>query len=193
MIANKLYAAIDQSIQEVQKTYLQAEDIDFRRLQNNLQDDVDSTRITIFDPDFLALAFPVAIALDIAAIVGALLYITGIIPLVVTIISIFVGIFVTLWMWYRTGRMENAIQRAHEILEQAAMGSSKAKKGMRALRVVSLFRNSKLLRKILFRYSLGVVANILPFLGLIPFWTIFVFLTMRETNSRSENWLKKEI
>ena len=147
-------------------------------LRNELQKSIDAEQISSLDPDFLAMALPLAIILDIMAIIAALLYFTVIAPIISTVASLTLGIILTIWMLWRTGRMDNAVARAQEILAQAAEGKGKIKTAVRVTRFAYMFR--KRLMKMLIRFGLASVANIVPFLGFIPFWTIFVWLTFQE-------------
>lgn len=153
-------------------------------LREQLQDDVNAEHLSPLDPDFVVFAVPTAISLDALGIIGALLYFTGAAPLFVTIINIFIGAFLILWMWWRTGRVDNALRRAQEILEEAAAsGGSKEKKAVRTARLA--YTGRKYLGRILLRFGLATFANLLPLLGFIPFWSIFLYLTFRENKSLS--------
>jgi len=180
---------------EMQKRYpqnadtIESQNVD--RIFRDLKEGVEAEQVSPLDPDFLAVSLPLAIALDILGILSALLYFTVIVPIIATIVSILVGTFVTLWMWWRTKRIENAIQRAKEILEQtAASGGSKAKTAVRTARYAYIGR--KFLAKALLRVGLAGIAKLLPFLGFIPFWTIFVLLTVRETKKLADGFSAEE-
>jgi len=138
---------------------------------------LDRAKVFVLDPDFI-LVFTVAILTDAMDI---LLHPTGAGLFVTIPIDIAVFFLMMAWGLFRGQRVENAKEEAHTLLEQyinAAEG--KAVKRTRRLRYASRAVRTRFFARVLRRVGLAAVVSFIPFLGMIPWWTILVILALRE-------------
>jgi len=142
---------------------------------------LDSAKVFFLDPDFILL-FTIAVLTDALDILlhptGAGLFIT--IP-----IDIAVFFLMMVWGLFRGQRVENAKEEARTLLEQYINAAqSKSVKRARRLRLASRIIRTKvgtrIFIRVLIRVSLAAVVSFIPFLGMIPWWTILIILALRE-------------
>lgn len=111
-----------------------------------------SGQVSPLDPDFLLMIFLALVTdiLDFALELG-------------TIVSLIIGGFFVAWMTWRTGQSMSAqeLQRKHAAKQEERQAAKIAA------------------RRVLRRGILMFVAELIPLLNLIPFWSIFVFSALR--------------
>ena len=130
-----------------------------------------------------------AVMLDIIGVICLILDIAFGIGEVISFIPDFIGIgFFSFWLFVRSAGERTKEQTAEETAKAVAERRSKiakakkaigkvAKKAMRKMpKVVGRVAGSK---RVL-RFFTASVGEIIPFLGALPFWTIFVFLELKK-------------
>ncbi|OQX00988.1 hypothetical protein BWK69_00250 [Candidatus Parcubacteria bacterium A4] len=128
---------------------------------------VEEAKINPTDPDF-TLMFAVAITTDICTLF----------PIIGSLVSLIVGIFIMVWMYGRHKKITDAKEEAEKILKELESGGSKSKKALRGLRYAKMRQKS--LTKFLIKRGCVYIASLVPILNMIPFWTILLILTIRE-------------
>jgi len=126
-------------------------------------------------PDFLLFALPFAILVDAIDIVLELTSILVIPKLVGWAMDAFTFAMIGGWIFYRTGKIIKSRQKQQEAL-QKKMGAQAAK--MQKQLAKGALKGP--LRKTLVRAGAALLGELIPFVGLVPFWTISVILTLRE-------------
>ncbi len=112
--------------------------------------------VSALDPDFLFMAF-LAIVIDVLDFLLEF----G------TIVSLILGAFFIAWMMWKTGQSISAQQLQKQHLDKQAEQRAAKAAVRRALR----------------RGILIFIAELIPLVNLIPFWTIFVFSALRAQNA----------
>jgi len=150
-------------------------------VNRKIDETLDSAKVFFLDPDFIFL-FMIAVVTDAMDI---FLHPTGF-GLAITIpIDILVFFIMLAWSFARGTRVENAKEEARALLEQyidAAEGKAvkRAKRLRLATRIARTKRGKRILIRVLRRVGLAAVASLVPFLGMIPWWTILMILALRE-------------
>lgn len=161
--------------------------------------------VSPLDPDFLLFALPFAFAIDVLDII---LEIAGLFVVIPKIIGIVIDVLVSLilvfpgWMYWRTGKIEKSKRERQKILQEGVQkriqqlsklqktgkvsdkvferymrlyGQQMGKIGKAAARATR-----KPATRALVKGGLLFLGEIVWILGIIPFWTIGVILTLRE-------------
>ena len=139
------------------------------------QEAVERSRVHPLDPDFLVFAVPFALFMDGLDII---LEITGIliIPKMLGIIlDVFTFAVISWWMYKRVKRIA---QTKDQMKQGAVQKLQMAQKQLQQQALKAAERGP--LKKVLFRGALTLLGELIPFVGIIPFWTITVFSTLRE-------------
>ena len=139
------------------------------------EDAGEKAKVSPFDPDFLLFALPFAILVDAVDIVLELTSILVIPKLLGIAMDAFTFAIIGGWIFYRTGKIIKSRQKQQEAL-QKKMGKQAAK--MQQQLVKGALKGP--LRKTLVRAGAALLGELIPFVGLVPFWTISVILTLRE-------------
>ena len=139
------------------------------------QEAVEKSRVHPLAPDFLLILFAFAMPMDA---LDAILEITGILiipKLLGMILDAFTFAVISWWMYTRVKR----IAQTREQMKRGAV--QKLQKGQQKLQQ-QLARTAQRgpLRKVLLRGGIALLGELIPFVGLIPFWSITVFSTLRE-------------
>ncbi len=139
------------------------------------QEAVEKSRVHPLDIDFLVFAMPFAMIMDGLDII---LEITGIfvIPkLLGMALDAFTFIVISWWMYTKVKR----IAQTRDQMKKGAV--QKLQRGQQKLQQ-QLARSAQRgpLRKVLLRGGIALLGELIPFVGLIPFWSITVFSTLRE-------------
>ena len=131
-------------------------------------------RVSPLDPDFLIFILPFALVMDLTDIVLELtsfLVLPKIIGVGMDIITFAV---IGGWIFWRVGRIVKSKKEQQKALEKAI-----AKRGTAFEKQLAKGLKSPLRRAGL-RAGIAVLGEIALFVGLLPFWTISVVLTLRE-------------
>lgn len=139
------------------------------------QEAVERSRVHPLDPDFLLILFAFALPFDALDII---LEITGVfvIPkLIGMVIDAFVFIVISWWMYSRTKRIA-------QTRDQMKKGAAEKMRGYQRQAQQQALRSAGRgpLRRVLFRSLAVLIGELIPFVGLLPFWSITVFSTLRE-------------
>ena len=141
--------------------------------QENVGEPADG--VSIFDPDFLAFALPLAGFLDLLSYIFMGLD-AGIIAAIVNII---LGGLLILWMVWRGKRIDEAKQLYRRGVGTAREGKAGIRRrgvATRRMSVVGKRTSRRLLKRSLIMY----IGNSIPIVNFIPFWLIGVILMLRE-------------
>jgi len=133
-------------------------------------------RISPFDPDFvLMIVFALIVdVLDALILVLQIITVFTIGEVVSVVFDLFILGVVGLWIYWRTGKIAESKRQRVTALKKTA---EKRVTGMQR----QLTRGIQSpLRRVFVRGGIAFLGEIIPFLGLIPFWTIAVILTIRE-------------
>lgn len=150
--------------------------IDEQKQKQNLE----MSRVHFLDPDFLVFAMPFAVLIDLVDIILELTSFVVIPKLLGMVADVVTFAIIGGWMYWRTGRMADAKKQQQEqmgkkLAEKASQLSKKAKKQV-AQKVVA----KQASKKVFARMGLVLIGELIPFVGLIPFWTISVISTLRK-------------
>lgn len=134
-----------------------------------------ASKVSPLDPDFLVFAMPFAMIVDGLDIILELTGILVIPKLIGMAIDGFVFAALGGWIYLRTSRIiktkqeqaqalqKQIGQKAGQMQQQLAKGAVKGP-----------------LKKTLTRAGVALLGELIPFVGLVPFWTISVIMTLRE-------------
>jgi hypothetical protein len=136
------------------------------------QADTAEAPVHIMDPDFLCFALPFAGIVDLLDI---FLEVTGIFVIPKLLGMMIDGVvFVTLggWMYWRTNELAQTRKKQKEQMQkQLSQKSAKMEQ--------QLAKGAKgPLKKVFMRMGVVLIGELIPFLGLVPFWTISVISTL---------------
>jgi hypothetical protein len=155
---------------EITKQYLSERDTIGR-----IEDAGEKARVSPLDPDFLLFALPFALLVDIIDIILELTSILVIPKLIGWAMDAFTFVIIGGWIFYRTGKIIKSRQKQQEAL-QKKMGQQATKMQQQLAKAVA----KGPLRKTLVRAGATLIGELIPFVGLVPFWTISVILTLKE-------------
>jgi len=133
-------------------------------------------RVGLLDPDFLLiLTFAIIVdGIDVIIILLALLDAYTITGVISTVFDLFNLVIIGSWMYIRTNRIAESKNKQVATLRKTA---GKRIAGMQK----QLARGIKSpTRRVLTRAGITFLGEFIVFVGLIPFWTIAVILTLRE-------------
>ena len=144
-------------------------------------------RVAPLDPDFILILF-YAILGDA---IGAVIIILGILDFytVTTLVNILVNIFffvpISIWLYWRTNRIAQSKKTKIEELQKRTRQLAKtapriAQQLEKATARIGARVATRLLLKVAIRGLAAFAGSVTPFIGLIPFWSITVLLTLRE-------------
>jgi len=164
------------------ETAEQSPELNEEQIAERVDDAGEKARVGPFDPDFLCFALPFAIIVDAIDIVLELTSIIVIPKLLGIAMDAFTFAIIGGWIYWRTGRIiksreeqkkalqkqmtQKVTQMQQQLAKEATKGATKAAKGPA--------------RKTLTRVGATLIGELIPFVGLVPFWTISVILTLRE-------------
>lgn len=131
-------------------------------------------RVNPLDPDFLLISF-FAITVDsLDLILDPLIVLLGAPKLIGAGLDVFTFVIIGGWIYWRVGKIAKSKEARQKALQKTI-----AKKGATLKKQLAKGIKSPL-KKTLTRAGIAVIGEIAPFIGLIPFWTISVILTLRE-------------
>jgi len=145
------------------------------QIAERVDDAGEKARVGPFDPDFLCFALPFAIIVDAIDIVLELTSIIVIPKLLGIAMDAFTFAIIGGWIYWRTNRIiksreeqkmaleKQMVQKTAQMQQQLAKGVAKSP-----------------FRKTLTKMGSTLIGELIPFVGLVPFWTISVILTLRE-------------
>ena len=139
------------------------------------QEAVEKSRVHPLDPDFLVFALPVAMIFDALDIILELTAVFVIPKIIGIVIDAFVFIVISWWMYTRVKRIA---QTREQMKKGAAQKLQKGQQKLQQQLAKSVQRGP--LRKVLLRGGITLLGELVPFVGILPFWTITVFSTLRE-------------
>lgn len=131
--------------------------------------------VSAFDPDFLLFALPFAFTFDALDVVLEI-FSEIVIPKLIGIgIDAFVFIVLALWIYKRTKRELMRREEQKQALQQKMRAGAKKLDQQLAKGVAK-----RASRKALTKAAVVLIGELIPFVGIIPFWTISVISTLRE-------------
>jgi hypothetical protein len=158
----------------IDATYLPEQDaLELQGQEESAQKDYESTLVSPFDIDFI-LFFLLAVLADALDIVLELLGVL-IVPKLIGIVIDILSLSIVWWIRWRTGRIVDAQTHRETMKEQYSTklrGSSEHAKSQ-----IQNARNP--LRRFWLRMSFVFLLELIPFVGLLPMWTITVLGTLR--------------
>lgn len=132
-------------------------------------------KVSPFDLDFLLFALPFAMLVDALDIILELTSMFVIPKIIGIAIDGFVFAILGGWIYWRTSRIiKNKEQQAQALQKQMAQKAGQMSQQLAKGAVKGP------LRKTLFKVAVAVLGELIPFVGIIPFWTISVIMTLRE-------------
>ena len=140
-----------------------------------IEDAGKKTRVSPLDPDFLLFALPFAMIVDAIDIVLELASFLVIPKLIGIGMDIFTFSVIGGWIYFRTNKIIKRRKEQKEALQKQM--TQKAGKMEQQLMKGAV---KGPLRKTLVRAGVAMLGELIPFVGLIPFWTISVILTLKE-------------
>src|SRR3989338_6863700 len=153
------------------------------------QEAVEKSRVHPLDIDFLVFAMPFAMLVDAVDIILEITSIFIIPKVIGIVIDIFVFAVISWWMYKRVKRLAEARKQARERTEQIKQQimsrvqgfQQKASSQLQSLKQQA-FKTAQRgpLRRVLTRGAVVLLGELIPFVGILPFWTITVFSTLRE-------------
>ena len=161
--------AFDDQALEEQEEILEGQD------SSQEQEAVEKSRVHPLDPDFLVFAMPFAFLVDALDIV---LEITGILVIPKVIGMVFDGFTFVVISWWMYTRVKRIAQTRDQMKKGATQKLRGAQRQLQQRALQSVGRSP--LRRVLFRGLAVLIGELIPFVGLIPFWSITVFSTLRE-------------
>jgi len=159
---------------------------DNQTIRRAVEEMLERARIQILDPDFISIFF-IAVMVDALDIIN----LTGVGKILTILIDMFIAIIMFGWQAWRTQKAENAKYEAEMLLETYTQ-DVRGRKRVSAIRSISRSalrakklggntgRLGRVVMRTLGRVGLFAIAEIIPFLGLIPWWTILVILAFRQ-------------
>ncbi len=153
------------------------------------QEAVERSRVHPLDLDFLVFAMPFAMLVDAVDIILELTSVFIIPKVIGIVIDIFVFVVISWWMYKRVRRIAEAKKQARERTEQIKQQVMSKVQGFqqRASSQLQGLKQQALkaagrgpLRRVLTRGAVVLLGELIPFVGILPFWTIAVFSTLRE-------------
>ena len=135
----------------------------------------EKARVSPLDPDFLLFALPFAFLVDAVDIILELTGIFVIPKLIGIVIDAFVFAAIGGWIYFRT----NKIIKSRDEQKKALQKQMTQKAGKMKQQLIKGMAKGPL-RKTLVRTGITLLGELIPFVGLIPFWTISVILTLKE-------------
>jgi len=135
----------------------------------------EKVRVNPLDPDFLCFALPFAIIVDAIDIILELTSIFILPKAVGIVMDIITFAIIGGWIYWRTGRISKSREEQKKALQKQI--TQKAGKMQQQLAKGTV---KGPLRKTLTRTGITLLGELIPFVGLVPFWTISVILTLRE-------------
>ena len=138
-----------------------------------VEDASERARVSPLDPDFLII-LGFAIIVDAIDMIIEWFSILVIPKLVLIIFDIVTFIIIGGWIYWRTGKI---MQSRKDFVEGLTKKSEKMAKQVAKLERQLL---KSPIGRTLIRASLAFLGELIPYIGLIPFWTISVILALRE-------------
>jgi len=138
-----------------------------------VEDASEKARVSPLDPDFLII-LGFAIIVDAIDMIIEWFSILVIPKLVLIIFDIVTFIIIGGWIYWRTGKI---MQSRKDFVEGLTKKSEKMAKQVAKLERQLL---KSPIGRTLIRASLAFLGELIPYIGLIPFWTISVILALRE-------------
>lgn len=132
-------------------------------------------RVHPLDPDFLAFALPLAIIFDLLDIIFELTSVFVLPKAVGVALDVFTGLIIGGWIYYRTGKIIKSREEQKKALQRAI-----TKRGAALQQQLTKGVIKSPVRRALTRAGIAFLGEIIPLVGLIPFWTISVISTLRE-------------
>ncbi|MBI4101370.1 MAG: hypothetical protein HY443_00205 [Candidatus Nealsonbacteria bacterium] len=133
------------------------------------------SKVSPLDPDFLVFALPFAIVVDGLDIILELTGILVIPKLIGMVIDGFVFAAIGGWIYWRTARIIKTKQEQAQALQKQM--TQKAGQMQQQLTKGAVKGPMK---KTLTRAGIALLGELIPFVGLVPFWTISVIMTLKE-------------
>jgi hypothetical protein len=145
-------------------------------IQGYVQNILDKAGVNALDADFILL-FLFAMIMDALDI----LHITLVGIIITTILDALLFCIMFVWDYIRGKRIENAKQEAEDLLNEYTKQQGGA--AGRAARITRFTVRTGVTRRLLIRtlrrVGLVAIAEFIPFLGMMPWWTILMLLALR--------------
>lgn len=131
-------------------------------------------RVSPLDPDFLVFVLPFALIVDTLDIIFEFASFIVLPKIIGIAFDVFTFAVIGGWIYWRVGRIVKSREEQKKALQKTI-----AKKGATLERQLARGLRSPL-RRALTRAGITFLGEIAPLVGLVPFWTISVILTLRE-------------
>ena len=132
-------------------------------------------RVSPLDPDFLLFALPFAILVDAIDIILELTSIFVLPKAIGIAMDIITFTIIGGWIYWRIGRISKSREE-----QKRAFQKQLAQKSTQMQQQLAKGITKGPLRKTFIRVGATLLGELIPFVGLLPFWTISVILTLRE-------------
>ncbi|PIV42530.1 MAG: hypothetical protein COS26_02010 [Candidatus Nealsonbacteria bacterium CG02_land_8_20_14_3_00_40_11] len=135
----------------------------------------EKARVSPLDPDFICFALPFAIIVDAIDIILELTSVFILPKTVGIIMDIITFTIIGGWIYWRIGRISKSREE-----QKRAFQKQLAQKSTQMQQQLAKGITKGPLRKTFIRVGATLLGELIPFVGLLPFWTISVILTLRE-------------
>ena len=143
--------------------------------EQSIEDAGEKARVSPLDPNFLIFALPFALLVDAIDIILELTSILIIPKLIGIAIDVVVFAIIGGWIYWRTRRIIKSREKQKQSLQKKM-----AEKSAKMQQQLAKGAVKGPLRKTLIRGGIALLGELIPFVGIIPFWTISVILTLKE-------------
>lgn len=146
------------------------------------QEETQTPRVNPLDPDFLIIILPFAVIVDAVDIVLEVTSFLVVPKLVGIIMDLITWVVIGSWMYLRVGRAPQQRQGVTPLPPGAPGGAAVGPGGaaQSAAQGGAQQAASRGIGKILKRTGFVFLGEAIPFVGIMPFWTITVLSTLRE-------------
>jgi len=135
----------------------------------------EKARVSPLDPDFICFALPFAILVDAIDIILELTSIFVLPKAIGIAMDIITFTIIGGWIYWRIGRISKSREE-----QKRAFQKQLAQKSTQMQQQLAKGITKGPLRKTFIRVGATLLGELIPFVGLLPFWTISVILTLRE-------------
>jgi len=135
----------------------------------------EKARVSPLDPDFICFALPFAIIVDAIDIILELTSIFVLPKAIGIAMDIITFTIIGGWIYWRIGRISKSREE-----QKRAFQKQLAQKSTQMQQQLAKGITKGPLRKTFIRVGATLLGELIPFVGLLPFWTISVILTLRE-------------
>lgn len=139
-----------------------------------MQENTNIPHVSVFSPDFLLFALPFAATLDAVDIILEITSVVVVPKIIGIAIDILSFIIIGGWIYWRTSKIVKSKEAQKKALEKNLMQKTSQMEKQLAKGVKGP------LRKTILRTGVSFLGELIPFVGIFPFWTVSVISTLRE-------------